>query len=38
MIGAVVEDGFLFSNRLTQDFDALIFFDQSTPSTLLPFN
>ena len=38
MIGAIEEDGFLFSSRLTLDFDALIFFDQSTPSHLLPFN
>jgi erythromycin esterase len=38
MIGAVEADGFFVSSRLAQDFDALIFFDQSTPSKLLPFN
>lgn len=35
-IGAAVADGFFISNRLAQDYDALIFFDQSTPSHLLP--
>ena len=38
MIGAVQEDGFFVSNRLLDDFDVLVFFDQTTPSHLLPFN
>jgi len=38
MIGAVEEDGFFVSNRLIQDFDVLIFFDQTTPSQLRPFH
>ncbi|MBS1854423.1 MAG: erythromycin esterase family protein [Acidobacteria bacterium] len=38
MVGSMAIDGFLYSDRLAQDFDALIFFDQSTPSRLLPFN
>ena len=36
-IGAVVEDGFLSTLRFTTDYDALVFFDQTTPSALLPF-
>lgn len=35
-LGAGVADGFFVSNRLAQDYDALIFFDRSTPSHLLP--
>jgi hypothetical protein len=26
-----------FANQLTTDYDVLIFFDQTNPSTLLPF-
>jgi erythromycin esterase len=37
-IGAVATDGFFFTNRLTTDYDALVFFDQTNPSVLLPFN
>lgn len=36
-IGAIVVDGFDVTHTLTRDFDALIYFEQSTPSTLLPF-
>jgi len=36
-IGAIVVDGFSTTATLTHDFDALIFFEHSTPSTLLPF-
>lgn len=36
-IGAVVTDGFSARGTLTQDYDALIYFDQTTPSVLLPF-
>ena len=34
-IGAVVADGFFLTQTLTRDYDALIFFDQTTPSALL---
>lgn len=37
-IGAVAWDGFDVRAELTQDHDALIFFDQTTASALLPFN
>ncbi len=34
-IGAVATDGFYVGRTLAQEFDALIFFDRSTPSVLL---
>jgi erythromycin esterase len=37
-IGAVAQDGFQFTYQLTKDYDVLIFFDQTTPSSLLPLN
>jgi len=37
-IGASAVDGFLYTNHLTTDYDVLIFFDQTNPSALLPFN
>jgi erythromycin esterase-like protein len=37
-IGAIAADGFAFTSRLTTDFDALVFFDRTTPTVLLPFN
>jgi erythromycin esterase len=37
MIGAVAEPGFALDSALTQEFDAIVYFDQTTPSTLLPF-
>lgn len=37
-IGAIAGDGFQFTYQLTTDYDVLIFFDQTTPSELLPFN
>jgi erythromycin esterase len=37
-IGSVAEDGFGFTYQLTTDYDALIFFDQTNPSQLLPFD
>jgi erythromycin esterase len=37
-IGALKQDGFLYTNQLTTDYDVLIFFDQTSPSVLLPFN
>jgi erythromycin esterase len=37
-IGALAVDGFQFTYQLTKDYDVLIFFDQTTPSNLLPFN
>ena len=36
-IGAVPDDGFYATSTLTHDYDALIFFEHSTPSALLPF-
>jgi erythromycin esterase len=36
-IGAVPADGFSMTARLARDYDALVFFDQTTPSALLPF-
>jgi erythromycin esterase len=36
-IGAVAIDGFSQRNNLTNYSDAVIFFDRSTPSALLPF-
>ena len=36
-IGAVVRRGFRSTHRLAADFDALIYFDHTTPSALLPF-
>ena len=38
MIGTRAMDGFLFTYRLPQDYDVPIFFDQTSPSMLLPFN
>lgn len=35
-IGALAIDGFSIRNALTKEYDALIFFDQTTASTLLP--
>ena len=37
-IGAIAQDGFSLTSRLTTDYDVLVFFDQTTPSVLLPFN
>lgn len=37
-IGALVAEGFFFTSGLTGEYDALIFFDQTSPSVLLPFN
>jgi len=34
-IGAVATDGFYLTRTLTEDYDALIFFDQTSPSALL---
>jgi erythromycin esterase-like protein len=34
-IGSVANDGWTLTGTLTSDFDAVIFFDQTTPSTLL---
>jgi len=31
-------DGYQFTNQLTRDYDVLIYFDQTSPSVLLPFN
>ena len=36
-IGAGVSDSFTFTWQLTTDYDVLIFFDQTSPSALLPF-
>ena len=36
-IGAVATTGFALDSQLTQNYDALIFFDQTTPSVLLRF-
>jgi erythromycin esterase len=36
-IGAGVADGFWITARLARDYDALVFFDRTTPSVLLPF-
>lgn len=36
-VGALALDGFSVRSTLTRDYDALIFFDQTTPSALLPF-
>jgi erythromycin esterase len=36
-IGAVAEPGFILDSLLTKEFDAIVFFDQTTPSTLLSF-
>ena len=36
-IGAVPYDGFMQTSTYTHLFDALIFFDLTNPSTLLPF-
>lgn len=36
-IGAVAENGFFLDSLLTSEFDAIVFFDQTTPSTLLVF-
>jgi erythromycin esterase len=36
-IGAVAELGFALDSQLTKEFDTIIFFDQTNPSTLLPF-
>jgi erythromycin esterase-like protein len=36
-IGAVAVDGFYLTNRLTQNFDGIIYFEQTSPSHLLPF-
>ncbi|MBY0502889.1 MAG: erythromycin esterase family protein [Bryobacteraceae bacterium] len=37
-IGSVATDGFAVRSTLTRDYDALIYFDQTSPSMLLPFN
>jgi len=37
-IGSMAMDGFGFTSQLTGDYDVLIFFDQTNPSQLLPFN
>jgi erythromycin esterase-like protein len=37
-ISAIPGDGFGFTQQLTTDYDVLIFFDQTTPSELLPSN
>jgi len=37
MIGALAEPGFSLDSALTEEFDAIVFFDQTTPSTLLSF-
>ena len=37
-ISALAGDGFGFTNQLTKDYDVMIFFDQTSPSALLPFN
>jgi len=36
-IGAIALDGFEPNSRLTSEFDALVFFDRTTPTHLLPF-
>jgi erythromycin esterase len=36
-IGAVAEPGFILDSLLTKEFDAIVFFDRTNPSTLLPF-
>jgi erythromycin esterase len=36
-IGALAVDGYYLSNRLVQDFDGIIYFEQTNPSHLLPF-
>jgi len=36
-IGAVAEPGFALDSQLTNEFDAIIFFDQTNPSDLLSF-
>jgi erythromycin esterase len=37
-IGALAADGYQFTYQLTRDYDVLIYFDQTSPSVLLPFN
>jgi erythromycin esterase len=37
-VGAVANDGFFFTSQLITDYDVLVFFDQTNPSVLLPFN
>jgi erythromycin esterase len=37
-IGALAVDGYQFTYQLNKDYDVLIFFDQTSPSVLLPFN
>ena len=37
-IGDMAADGFVFTNQLTTDYDALIFFDQTTATHALPPN
>lgn len=37
MIGAAVQTGFALDSALTQEFDAIVFFDQTSPSALLNF-
>jgi erythromycin esterase-like protein len=36
-IGALPTDGFFVTSRFTRDYDAVIYFDHSNPSALLPF-
>lgn len=36
-IGAVAADGYALRSSLPVDYDAIIFFDQTTPTVLLPF-
>lgn len=36
-IGAVAEPGFFLDSLLTSEWDAIVFFDQTNPSALLPF-
>jgi len=38
IIGAVPADGFYATSTFTHDYDALIYFDHSSPSALLPFS
>ena len=37
-IGALAADGFGMTYQLTTDYDVLVFFEEVTPSALLPFN
>jgi erythromycin esterase-like protein len=36
-VGSMAMDGFGIANQIATDYDALIFFDQTNPSALLPF-